>query len=102
MFLVVNNDTVYYTTLLEKEQWCYLTHSREDKRVHDFPKCLKVNVIAWLEFELDYHDSAIPRFKHYTTKPPPILECETSDYLSLCEEISWNLFKSKVTYKLFT
>ena len=39
-----------------------------------FPKsiCLKVNVIARLEFELAYYDSAVHRFNHYTTKTPPI------------------------------
>ena len=40
--------------LLEEEQWCYLTQSREDKGIHTFPNGIycKVNVIAQLEFEL--------------------------------------------------
>ena len=38
----------------------YLTHSWEHKRVHTFQKgiCPKVNVIARLEYELAYYDSA--------------------------------------------
>ena len=31
----------------------------------------KVNVIARLEFELAYFDSAVKRFNHYTTRIPP-------------------------------
>ena len=48
----------------------YLTHSWEDKGVHTFPKgiCPKVNVIARLEFELAYYDSAVYRFDHYTPR----------------------------------
>ena len=59
--------------LLEELSWYYLTHSWEDKGVHTFPKgiCLNVNVIARLEFELAYYDSAVHRFNHYTTRTPP-------------------------------
>ena len=33
-----------------------------------------MNVIAWLEYELAYYDSAVHRFNHYTTRtPPPLL-----------------------------
>ena len=41
--------------------------------VHTFPKgiCPKVNVIARLEYELTYNDSAVHRFNHYTTRTPP-------------------------------
>ena len=56
------------------EQWRYnLTHSWEDKGVHNFPKgiCVKVNVIARLEFELTYYDSGSHCFNHYTTHTPP-------------------------------
>ena len=51
----------------------YLTHSWEDKGVHIFPNgiCPKVNVIARLEYELAYYDSAVNRFNHYTTRTPP-------------------------------
>ena len=31
----------------------------------------KVNVIARLEYELAYYDSAVHRFNHYTTRTPP-------------------------------
>ena len=63
--------------LLEEQLWYYLTHSWEDKGVHTFPKgiCLKVNVIARLEYELAYYDSAVRRFNHYTTRTPP-RDCE--------------------------
>ena len=33
--------------------------------------CPKVNVIARLEYELTYYDSAVHRFNHYTTRKPP-------------------------------
>ena len=53
--------------------WYYLTHSWEDKGVHTFPKgiCLKVNVIALLEYELADCDFTVHRFNHYTTRPTP-------------------------------
>ena len=58
--------------LLEEQYWYYLTHSWEDKGAHTFPKgiCPKVNVIARLEYELAYYDSAVQRFNHYTTRTP--------------------------------
>ena len=60
------------TILLEEQSWYHLTHSCKDKGVHTFPEgiCLKVNVIARLEFELAYYDSAVHRFNHYTTRTP--------------------------------
>ena len=41
--------------------------------VHTFPKgiCPKVNAISRLEFELANYDSAVHRFKHYTTTTSP-------------------------------
>ena len=44
----------------------------EEQGVHTFPKgiCQKVNVIAWLEFELAYYDSAVHRPNHFTTRTP--------------------------------
>ena len=50
-----------------------LTHSWEEKGVHTFPKgiSLKVNVIARLEFELAYYDSAVQRFNYYSTRISP-------------------------------
>ena len=52
------------TILLEKQSWYYLTHSWDDNGVQTFPKGIypKVNVIARLEFELAYYDSAVDRF----------------------------------------
>ena len=43
--------------------------------VHTFPKgiCPKVNIIARLEYELAYYDSAVHRFNHYATRTPPSL-----------------------------
>ena len=34
-----------------------------------------MNVIARLEYELAYYDSAVHHFNHYTTRTPPILAC---------------------------
>ena len=64
-------------TLVEEEEWYYLTHSWEDKGVDTFPKgiCPKVIVIGRLEFELAYYDSAVHRFNRYTTTTPPKLNC---------------------------
>ena len=41
----------------------------DDKGVHAFHKriCMKVNVIAPVEFELAYNDSAVHRFNQYIT-----------------------------------
>ena len=49
------------------------TFSWEDKGVHTFPRgiCPKVNVIALLEYELAYCESAVNRFNHYTTRTRP-------------------------------
>ena len=68
--------------ILLEEQWHYLTHSWEDKGVHTFPKgiCPNVNVIARLEYELAYYDSAVQRFNHYTTRTPPRLDVRLSVY----------------------
>ena len=59
--------------LLEEQQWYYLTHSWEDKGVHTFPNCvcLKVNVIARLEYELAHYDSAVRHFNHTPREHPP-------------------------------
>ena len=56
--------------LLEEQYWYYLIHSLEDKRVYIFRKgiCPKMNVIAWLEFELAYYDFAVHRFNHKSMK----------------------------------
>ena len=61
--------------ILLEEQY-YLTNSWEDKGVHTFPKgiCPKMNIIAQLENELAYYDSAVHHFNHYTPRTPPILD----------------------------
>ena len=66
--------------LPEEQQLYYLTHSWENKGAHTFPKgiCPKVNVIAWLEYELAYYDSAVHRFNHRFTRrglPPKLFNC---------------------------
>ena len=68
LFRLFNAEAI----LLEEQKWYYLTHSWEDKGVHNFPKgiCPKVNVIARREYELGYYDSAVHRFNHYTTRTP--------------------------------
>ena len=65
LFRLINTKAI----LLEEQQWHYITHSWEDKGFHTFPKgiCPKVNVIARLEYELAYYNSAVHRFKPYTT-----------------------------------
>ena len=47
--------------------WYYLTDYWEDKGFHTFLKrmCPKVNVIAWLSFELAYYDSATNIVSYY-------------------------------------
>ena len=48
--------------LLREQQWYYLTHSWDDKGVQTFAEsiCLKVNVIARLEFEFSYYKYRSP------------------------------------------
>ena len=56
--------------LVEEQLWYYLNDSWEDKEFHTLPKgiCPKVNVIARLEFVLNY-TSAVHRFNYYTRSP---------------------------------
>ena len=70
-------------------EWGYLTHNWEDKGVHSFPKGIfpKVNVIARLEFELAYYDSAVLRFNHYTTWIPPKYDDDDDDATSILNKI---------------
>ena len=77
-----------------EQQWCYLTHSWEEKGVHTFPKGIfpKVIIIARLEYEFAYYNSGVKRFNPYTTRTLPsyfhlYLDCEivVSDFkLQLC------------------
>ena len=77
--------------ILLEEQY-YLTHSWEDKEVHTFPKgiCPKVNIIARLENELAYYDSAVHRFNHNTMRTPPIMY--EYNFFLICQTISFSLF----------
>ena len=47
--------------ILVEHQWCFLTHSKEDKGVHTFPKniSLKVNIIVRLKYELAYIEMVV-------------------------------------------
>ena len=60
---------------------------RENKGVHTFPKgiCPKVNVIARLEYELAYYDSAVHRFNHYTRRysTKTITDADNADDIAL-------------------
>ena len=53
--------------------------------VHNFPTgiCPKVRVIAWLEFELGYYDSAVRRFNHYTTMTPLLEDLWEGRYVAV-------------------
>ena len=57
--------------LVEEQQWYYVTQSYGNLRIHTFPKgvSLKVNVIAWLEFELTYFKAPV---QHFSTEVPQI------------------------------
>ena len=53
--------------LVEEQQWWYLTHSWDNKTVHTFPRGIysKVNVTAWLGFELAYFEAAVQHISHF-------------------------------------
>ena len=99
--------------LLEERLGYYLTHSWEDKGVHNFPKgiCPKVDVTARLESELAYNDSAVHRFNHYTTRTPPNIVfiwqkklhdwmiLEVIGYLPVCPWVWWKAIELEVNLK---
>ena len=73
------------TILTEEQLWYYLTFSWKDKGI-----CPKVNVIARLEYELAYYDSAVHRFNYYTTRTPPPsygFSCSTTVVRLKCKTI---------------
>ena len=64
---------------------------------HTFPMgiCPKVNIIARLEFELVYYDSAVQRFTHYITRIPPEILVKSPKSLFTCW---WYvLYKRRIT-----
>ena len=56
----------------------------EIKRVHAFPKVInpKVNLIAWLEFELVYSEAAVQHFSHHAMKITPKIQGEVGSCIS--------------------
>ena len=62
------------TTILKSGNLLKAPRRWEDKEVHTFPKdiCPRVNLVAWLEFELAYYDSAVQLFNPYTMRTPPV------------------------------
>ena len=77
-----------------------------------------MNVIAGLEFELAYYDSAVHRFNHYTARPPHVFSraLERSEILSrICiwvtdiisyddnhpMKCSWNIFSVNLMVNSF-
>ena len=74
-----NNENI----LLEEQQWWYLTHScGGDKGVKTLGQsfCQKVNVIAQLQFELAYYNSAVQWCNHYNSRT----------YLSILQKIRYH------------
>ena len=59
---------------LKNSSGTILTHSWEDKGGSYLSQgyCLKVDMIAQLEYELAYYDSAVHRFNHYTPGYPTL------------------------------
>ena len=59
-----------------------------------------MNAIAWLEYELTYYDSAVHRFKHYTTRTPRkvLWTCaqntQISTFLIVLHEFFWGITKT--------
>ena len=55
-----------------------------------------MNVIAWLEYELAFYDSAVHRFNHYTTRTPQEEEEEEEEEEDLLSPVRrQNLVKKK-------
>ena len=58
--------------------------------VYTFPKGIspKVNVIAWLEFELAYYDVKVQHVNHYATRAhtPPVLDRNICYHVNVCKK----------------
>ena len=63
---------------------CSTITAGEDKRVHFFPKgiSLKVNVIAWLEFELTHYNILV-HVSHYTMRTPLFIHSGLISFIRL-------------------
>ena len=76
------------TILIEEKEWSYLTNSWGYKGVHSFHKDInqKVSVIAWLEFEHTYSETAVQHFNNYTKGTPPYSRSvgAVSNLMSVC------------------
>ena len=60
-----------------------------------------MNVIARLEYELAYYDSAVQLFNHYTTRTPPshlLSRWISIDFLNGCISILFNHFRFSYNY----
>ena len=68
----INLCGLHKTILVEEQQWYYLTHGLENKGVHAFSLdiSLKMNMIAWLEFELTSFNTTDQYFSHYAMGTP--------------------------------
>ena len=65
---LLNKDSFgWYITKLKKNKKTNQAIAVGIKRVHTFPKSInpKVNVRAWLQFELAHYDFAIQHISHY-------------------------------------
>ena len=85
------------------EEQSYLTHSWEDKGVHTFLKgiCPKADVIARLEYELAYYDSAVHRFNHYTTRTPPFFTVWIQNSLRYISGIFFVFYKDLIFVDIY-
>ena len=55
-----------------------------------------MNVIAWLEYELAYYDSAVHRFNHYTTRTPPTIKIVHNYKSDLTDKMKRSFFQAAV------
>ena len=59
---------------MEEQKCSYLIHSRENKSVHAFPKCInkKINVTERLKFENTYYNIEVQHTSNYVTEAPSV------------------------------
>ena len=63
-------SSIYFK--IGRQLWDYLSHCWEDTEIHTFLKGIspKLNVIAWLEFELSYYDITAQQINQYAEAIP--------------------------------